>query len=309
MPFMKILVGVMHCIENEFEQCLKAIDSQTLPAYDRFVISNLPNKEAHDTLYRTFMDRAQDVDLFIKVDADMVLARHTFFQECADRFTADPALQHLEIALDDWMTKRRIFGLHVYRSSHKWHSNAEAIFVDMVDVLRKPVTDASELAPAAIHCPDPSPFQAYHFGVHKGVKFVQKDRGDVQAVQRVAHWNHFENLEQHFLETGDRRIGLAVVGFHDAVRNRWGASEVDFRSEVTRVRYSELDRLSARELDRLVRSQRLPGGMYLPHSVRFELSRLYICRDVSVRALRQMAKRLLRNDYRKECPAVSRIRC
>lgn len=305
---MRILVGIMHCIENEFEQCLEAIDRQTLPAYYRFVISNLPNKEAHDTLYRTFMERAKEVDLLIKVDADMVLVRPTFFQECAARFRREPKLQHLEIALNDWMTKRRIFGLHVYRSTHQWQITPEAIFVDMVDKPDERVADTSQLAPAAVHCPAPSPFQAYHFGIHKGVKFVQNGRGQVHPIQRVAHWHHFENLEQHFRDTGDERLGLAVVGFRDAVRGLWGASEVDFRSEVAQKRFQELEHLGAKELRRIARQLAMPGERFLSQSARFEVNRLRVSQDLCLRSLLSTAKRIGRNDYRRECPAVSRVR-
>jgi hypothetical protein len=305
---MKILVGIMHCIENEFEQCLESIDRQTLPAFDRFVLSNLPNKEAHDTLYRTFMERASDVELFIKVDADMVLARRTFFEECAERFRSEPELEHLEIALNDWMTRRRIFGLHVYRSTHRWQQTGESIFVDMVDQPHRRVADTTCLAPAAVHCPDPSPFQAYHFGVHKGVKFVQKGRPSVQPVQRVAHWHHFENLEAHYRETGDRRLALAVVGFHDAVRGRWGASEVDFRSEVASARFSALARLESDALAREVRRTPFPGEQLLPAAARFELNRLRLGEDIRPRTLFGVARRLLRRAYRLECPEVSRKR-
>lgn len=156
---MNILVGIMHCIENEFAQCLESIDTRTLPAYGRFVVSNLPNKEAHGTLYRSFMERAYEVDLFIKVDADMVLGSPTFFDECAARFQSDPDLQHLAIAVNDWMTRRRIFGPHVYRSSHGWQETGEVIFVDMVDHPHQRVADTTDLAPAAVHCLDPSAFQ------------------------------------------------------------------------------------------------------------------------------------------------------
>ncbi|MBK1631878.1 hypothetical protein CKO31_14265 [Thiohalocapsa halophila] len=305
---MNILVGITHCIENEFEQCLESIDRQTLPAFDRFVLSNLPNKEAHDTLYRTFMERAGEVDLFIKVDADMVLARPTFFEECAERFRSEPELEHLEIALNDWMTRRRIFGLHVYRSTHRWQQTAEAIFVDMVDHPHQRVADTTRLAPAAVHSPDPSPFQAYHFGVHKGVKFVQKGRSRVQAGQRVAHWYHFENLEAHFRETGDRRLALAVIGFNDALQSRWGPEAVDYDSEVTAARFSSLAAMEGRELARIARQSPLPGERFLPAGARFELNRLRVSGTLGPGILLDAAKRLRRGSYRRECPAVSRQR-
>jgi hypothetical protein len=305
---MRILVGILHCIENEFERCLESIDRQTLPAFDRFVLSNLPNKEAHDTLYRTFMERASDVELFIKVDADMVLARRTFFEECAERFRSEPELEHLEIALNDWMTRRRIFGLHVYRSTHRWQQTGESIFVDMVDQPHRRVADTTCLAPAAVHCPDPSPFQAYHFGVHKGVKFVQKGRPSVQPVQRVAHWHHFENLEAHYRATGDRRLALAVVGFHDAVRERWGSAEVDYRSVRTAKRFAAVDRLDSTELAREVNRTPIPGEGLLPQGARFELNQLRLGERFGPKTLAQTGKRLLRGAYGRECPAVSRQR-
>lgn len=303
---MKILVGVMHCIENEFYQCLEAINNQTLPAFEHFIISQLPNKVAHDKLYQTFMNKAKDVDLFIKVDADMVISRPTFFQECADKFNRDVGLEHLQIALDDWMTKRRIFGLHVYRSTHKWQRISESIFVDMVDQPHQVTNDTSDLAPAAIHCPDPSPFQAYHYGLHKGVKFVQKDRPKKHLPWQVIHWNHFENLERQFFLERERRHGLAVLGFHDAIINRWGPTEVDFNSEQPLKRFTKLNALSNSELFKLARMHALPGMVLLPHHFRFELSRLYASRDYTLRSLAEMTNRLLRNAYRRECPEVSR---
>jgi len=36
---MKILVGTLHVIENELDDCLAAIRAQTHPAHDLFVIS------------------------------------------------------------------------------------------------------------------------------------------------------------------------------------------------------------------------------------------------------------------------------
>jgi hypothetical protein len=40
---MKLLVGTLYTIENEFEQCCAAIDRQTYDHFDLVVIRNLPN--------------------------------------------------------------------------------------------------------------------------------------------------------------------------------------------------------------------------------------------------------------------------
>ena len=62
---MRILIGILHTIENEFPQCIEAIKNQTYQNFDYFVVENIPNKEAHDTLYRRFMDSADNYELFI----------------------------------------------------------------------------------------------------------------------------------------------------------------------------------------------------------------------------------------------------
>ena len=49
---MKIYVGTLYSGENEFEECVAAIQNQTYKNYDHFVIRDLPNKEAHVTLFK-----------------------------------------------------------------------------------------------------------------------------------------------------------------------------------------------------------------------------------------------------------------
>ena len=269
---MKILVGVMHCIENEFEQCLAAIDRQTHPAYDRFVLSQLPNKEAHDRLYGTFSERARDVDLFVKIDADMVLARPTFFQEVVDRFTRESGLQHVQIALDDWFTGRRVMGLHVYRSTHRWVRNAEAHFVDMVDGEATLVNDIDVLAPAGSHCPNPSPFQAFHFGVHKATKVLQQERQDRNLNQSCTHWGHFALLEAHYHRSRDSRLGLAVAGFLHGIRHLYGPAHVDFSNAETRAAFERYRPMPPDELNRALRGLGPYGWSKLPHALRYELA-------------------------------------
>ena len=256
---MRILVGVMHCIENEFADCIDAIRSQTLPAVDCFVLSNLPNKEAHDRLYSNFMARATEADLFIKVDADMVLCRNTFFEECASRFAENPDIVHMQIALDDWMTDRRIMGLHVFRSTHRWRiGNDEHVFVDMTDLNPDRVNDWNDLAPAASHCPNPSDFQSYHFGLHKAVKFMQLESSCINPSFRMAHWNHFLAMEAKYKRTKDRRIAMGVLGFSDALKHHWDSRNVDFNSISSKEKFSRWDSLLAEEL---FKAADRPGGL------------------------------------------------
>jgi hypothetical protein len=268
---MKILVGTLHVIENELEDCLAAIRAQTHPAHDLFVISGKPNKEAHDVLYQTFMDRAGEVDLFIKIDADMVLTRPTFFQEVVERFTSDQELTHLMISVHDWMTDSSIMGLHVFRSGHCWRvggNNNESLFVDVVDVNEKISKDRNSLAPAAVHCGNPSLFQAFHFGLHKAVKFSQFGRDVLNLKQRETHWRHFKALERHYRRTRDRRLGLARVGFLHAVAQRFESRHVDYSCEETHAAYRQYAGLSATQIDARARGFGPIAWPFLPFKLR-----------------------------------------
>jgi hypothetical protein len=265
---MKILVGTLHCIENELEQCLKAIRLQTLPAHDIFVISGKANKEANDELYQTFMDRADEVDLFIRIDADMVLNRYTFFQEVVERFSSDPCLEHLMISLYDWMTDRPIMGLHVYRSTYRWNLGPEAYFLDLQDHTPNIVSDRDQLAPAAIHCGNPSPFQAFHFGLHKAVKFTQLARAEIDFSQRNNHWRHFKNLDRHYRKSGDRRLGLARLGFLHALANRYDSRHVDFNCIEVHSAFKSYEMMSLHEMNCQARRFGPVGWSVLPFKLR-----------------------------------------
>jgi hypothetical protein len=268
---MKILVGTLHVIENELEDCLAAIRAQTHPAHDLFVISGKPNKEAHDVLYQTFMDRAGEVDLFIKIDADMVLTRPTFFQEVVERFTSDQELTHLMISVHDWMTDSSIMGLHVFRSGHCWRvggNNNESLFVDVVDVDEKITKDRESLAPAAVHCGNPSLFQAFHFGLHKAVKFSQFGRDVLNLKQRETHWRHFKALERHYRRTRDRRLGLARIGFLHALAHEYGPRHVDYSCDESQAAFRQYERLSPKQLEAKARSFGPVAWSFLPFKLR-----------------------------------------
>ena len=265
---MKILVGTLHAIENELDQCLIAIRAQTHPAHDSFIISGKPNKEAHDELYRTFMEHAHEVDLFVKIDADMIIIRPTFFQDVVQRFSIDPDLNHLLIAVHDCMTDRSVMGMHVYRSCHRWHCNSESLFVDTVDVEGALVKDCEQLAPAAIHCGDPSPFQAFHFGLHKAVKFSQNGRVEVNSSQRETHWRHFKYLERHYQKTNEPRLGLARAGFLHALAHGFESRHVDYSCEDTHAAYRLYAGLTRSQLDAKARSLGPIAWRCLPFKLR-----------------------------------------
>jgi hypothetical protein len=232
---MKILIGVMYCIENEYEQCLESIKRQSYRHHDYFVVEKLPNKEAHDTLYSTFMKRAEDYDFFIKIDADMVLVKDSFFEDIIAYFSKHPDVDDLQIAVHDFFCDRLIYGLHVYSSRMVWEIKDEKLFVDRcIDSnLYKQVNDCSQLAPAAWHCPNPSHFQAYHFGLHKAVKVTQRGQAALNYNAAFDHWDNLISLIQNFRAQQTLPLAFAIIGAYEAIRQGFSAKNVDFQDQTS----------------------------------------------------------------------------
>ena len=216
----RFLVGTLHTEENEVEECLDSIRRQRGVDFEQIFIEGLPKREAHERLYGTFMRRASEFDFFIKVDADMVLLSHTLFADVASRFEGHTALG-MKIAVWDFFADGLIIGLHAYRSSVRWAAR-ERLFTDVDPVPRSAiVVDRDDLAPAAIHCKDPSPYQCFHYGLHRGVKLSEVLAGTApEPHRRQGHGRNREATWMRFLESGDVRRGWASLGYELALRGR-----------------------------------------------------------------------------------------
>jgi hypothetical protein len=105
---MRILVGTLYSGENEFEECLAAIHSQIGVDFEQLIIENKPELEAHRLLFTSFLERAAEFDLLVKVDADTVLGSPELFGRISDRFEAEPTLEVLSIGLQDFFTGKLI---------------------------------------------------------------------------------------------------------------------------------------------------------------------------------------------------------
>ena len=229
---MKFLVGTMYCGENEYDECIESLKNQTHQAWDQFVVKDLPNKLAHETLYETFMSRASECDLFLKLDADMVLEDPQMFARIVAYFEQHPQLDGITIRVHDFFSDTLIHGLHVYRSDVRWPRTEEKLFVD-----KPPVSPdrfrigVKELEPVASHCKNPSPFFAFHYGLHRGLKARQSTGG--------SHAYYLQTIEQvwkHFRRTRDQRLGLAVMGGELALSGEVDVEDLD----LNRVEWREL---------------------------------------------------------------------
>lgn len=277
---MRILVGTLYTIENEFDDCCRAIAAQSHSDFEHFVLRNLPNKNAHDSLYLAFMARADEFDLFMKVDADMVIRERDFFRRVVDAFEADDELDVLHTTVQDFLSNQSLWGLATYRNTVRWNvDSGGALFVDRVldrSTVRKKLSVHSGLAPAATHCANPSIYQAFHFGCHRALKALD-GREDYQ-------WQILRRVYRNYLRTGDRRVGAACLGAELILRGNSGVVVVSEDDAGVPTLYRRaIESGQFRALPWVLRRHRLARLAFLPspHDMGFCLDRWHHMRNVA----------------------------
>lgn len=259
---MKVLVGTLYSGENEFEECQAAIRSQVGVNFEQLIIRNKPELEAHRLLFTTFLERANEFELLVKVDADTVLGSPQLISRIARRFGDEPNLEVLSIALKDFFTGALINGLQTYRNTVRWNFEKDTVFPDipLLDPNRYHY-DQSDLAPAGMHSPNPSALQAFHYGVHRGLKSIQK-------IHSTTHWGLLNLVWKNFLKTQDRRIGFASLGaelVYAGVFNRADQNYTVPRMEEVFQKYADMN---AGQVKKEIRQLRLRHWGFLPTDLR-----------------------------------------
>lgn len=270
----RFLVGVLCSGEPQYERCIEAIRRQSGVEYEIETIADLPNKGAHDRLYATFMDRSGEFDYLVKVDADMVVLRPTLFTEIAAVFEARPDLMMVTVPVRDYFTDQAIVGLHAYRNSVRWPTSEERVFVDDPPVpicLREEFPD---LGPAADHCPDPSHYQSFYFGVHKGLK-VRAACEDLprREGQLVFHWENIEKIWLHSQRNEDPRLLVAALGGELAIAGEFTTADLDRDGGRVKSFAGSLEGMSRTDLLQRVHGLRRRNRFGLSSSSRLETLR------------------------------------
>lgn len=251
---MRILVGTLYAGENEYDQCLCALAQQSYQDFEHVIISGLPNHLAHDRLYQTFMARSKEFDLFLKLDADMVLEDDSLLTQIVDQFVRIPHLVLLFVPVHDFFTDSYEVGaMHVYRSNMRWQQREAHPFADAHSVPRKHSLRVEGLRGTVSHCKNPSPFQSFHYGIQRGVKVRAAMRLTQPRLNRLRYlWWNVEAVWRNFNRTGNRRVGLAALGAEMALRGDFTVAHLDYTDtyarEIFSSRFSEMNEAELREL-------------------------------------------------------------
>ena len=241
---MRILVVTLATIENELDRCIASIQGQQGVSFEHMVLRDLPKREAHEAMFGTFMSRRDDFDLMVKVDADMVLTSPDLLNQITRRFKNHEGLKLLAIGVQDFFTNALMWSLNAYSSKIEWRRSGDKVFTDQFKIDKADIiSDFDDLAPAATHCEDPSPFQAFHFGVHRGVKaVVAADRGD--PGQARTRCREIDKTWKHYRKNPDRRLLLAALGGELAMVGEFGGGDLSYSDPLPMSvfeRYESLD--------------------------------------------------------------------
>ncbi len=207
---MRIYVGTLKTFEQEFEDCKKAIENQTYKDFQHFVFENLPNKEAHYTLFSDFLSKRHEFDILVKVDADTVLVHNKVFETIIEAFRKNPDKKYIQFPLYDFFTMKKIRGLNTYRNNIEL-AKQDNLFVDRFIKLRMDETLFVDKI-VGYHSPNPSDYQAFHFGIHRQLK------GQLKQV--------ILPLLKAYFKTFDRKRALALIGAKLTLKGLFSAEDM-----------------------------------------------------------------------------------
>ncbi len=293
---MRILVISPYCMENEFPECISSVCRQTYRQWKHLVLRNLQHPTADDTVYRTFMQRAHDFDLFMKLDADMVIEDERFLEGVVKAFLDRPWMDVLGVRLYDWFTERLIPSLNTYRSSVRFPLTHDGLFTDPLPVNPdRAVIGHAELDGRVTHCKNPSPFQAFHYGMHRGLKVVYGD-ASARWGQVSLHMQNHQQVWRNFLKRQDQRLGLAALGGEMALAGQFKPEHVDYAAPYAREVFAPYETWTSAQLRREITRMRYSNWGWLPWWMRLGMVNRYgfrTWRMIARRGVRRISRMFL----------------
>jgi hypothetical protein len=242
------------------------IFAQTYKNFEHFVYKDLNYKDAHDALYNEFMSKANEFDIMIKVDADMVIRDKTFFEWVIGQFKQDEELDLLTMALHDFYTEEIIFGMHAYRNTVKWNTGNEIVYTDRMhnkDTIRKRTVIYE---PVAEHCKNPSELQAFHFGFHRALKAIQPGR--VFNARLDGSWNVIEKIHKHFARNRDTRLMYSLAAAEFVFAGYYNEDNISYNDAIDNL-YNNFREASSDKINEYIRNKKLKRFGFLPSKLAY----------------------------------------
>ena len=240
----KNLISVIipfHNNEGTIEKCVKSILNQSYKNFDYFTLDGLSNKDAHTELYKKFKKSQNFFQICIKLDADMVFSSRNSIQNIVKFYNSNYDTEDLEIGVFDCMTERVVYGLHAYSSNVDWQIPQNDLFVDFNSYIKNRVHDKSLLSPIAYHCPNPSFYQCYHFGIHKSLKVSQRNIKNIDYQSRKYHSENILILIRIFNTTQNINTAYSLLGVYISFYFKFNYDNSNIQNKINKDHFSNFD--------------------------------------------------------------------
>lgn len=249
----KILILILDSGENELQTSLRSLDQQTYKNWDRVIFSNLPNKTAHDTLYSSIMANSNKYNLFIKLDADMVLINKHTLKNIVYFFNSNPNVDQANFSVYDIMSDWDIMGLLVFTNNARWSITNEKLFVDHAPTIHgKRFLVWGSPSPVALHCSNPHNFQAFHYGAHRALKAIQKNRTNKKWIQSAIQWHLLTLVWKKYRKLKDRQRGLMMAGAYSVWSKKVDLEGNEYGNKSLKKAYNNYSQLTDHQIYSLI---------------------------------------------------------
>jgi hypothetical protein len=184
----KIFVGTAYSCENEFDECVKRINSQEqVTIVEHKIVSGQGVLEALSALYSRWNELKTECDMFVQVDADMVIKRNDLFKCAWQQFKHNTqGCNYMQLTVYDHFTMSEIGGMNFYRPSVVFPQPKNRLGPDKETLDKKQLRNSNNLiSSAADHCPNPNEIQSFHYGWHRRLRQKYEIENSIQnAVKR-----------------------------------------------------------------------------------------------------------------------------
>jgi len=206
---MKILVVHISTIENEIDASIQSIKEQTYKDYDIYYIKNKGKVQAHNVMYKYFMEN-DNYDILVKVDGDMVINNKYLLERIIEIFKSKNCDKML-IPVYDYFTEDYIIGMTVFNKNISWQLTRSNVFTDRKEVGTYSKYFANELKGSILHCVKPNKFQSFHYGLQRGYKAFQPTT--ITSKRYYGSFSPIIRLCKKYELHKDRQRFYAIMGF------------------------------------------------------------------------------------------------
>lgn len=208
----KILIITLYSGENEYDQCCQSVKDQQGFIIEHKTIKNLPKQEAHQKLYNSFNENRLSFDYLAKLDADMVFSNPNALRNIIQQFNEN--IDIVSATVHDGITNSDMQSFNIFSSRCYFRSSSnDPLFTDSLEIEHKgQQISYVDTERNVLHAFNPSPFQAFMFGVHRSLKIVQPGT-KVPKINSSYHQLCILNKAYaNFISTGSEHAKFALLG-------------------------------------------------------------------------------------------------